>query len=55
MGEAGTLSFWGSEWGRLRFPALDVSLIALPSGDTEVKEILDLLRFETTLFGSKIG
>jgi hypothetical protein len=29
MGEAGTLSFWGSDWGRLRFRALDVSLIAL--------------------------
>ena len=30
MGEAGTLSFWVSDWGRLRFPTLDVSVIALP-------------------------
>jgi lipopolysaccharide transport system ATP-binding protein len=30
MGEVGTLSFWSPDWGRLRFPALEVSLIALP-------------------------
>jgi lipopolysaccharide transport system ATP-binding protein len=29
-GDAGTLSAWASDWGRIRFPPLDVSLIALP-------------------------
>ena len=28
-GDAGTLSIWSSDWGRIRFPQLDVSFIAL--------------------------